>query len=91
MSYRKLASEVVIGDRVWRAGRYWFVDGITTTDGTAIELHLRAKSGAKATWAYRSDFDVAVGNAAEMDSMTSAPLPLRRDTPGVQHPRDGRR
>jgi hypothetical protein len=67
VSYKKLASEVVVGDLVWRAGQYWRVYEIVGSGGTAIEFRLRGKSGARITWAYRGDYDVAVGTRREVE------------------------
>ncbi|BDD83350.1 hypothetical protein TPB0596_31130 [Tsukamurella pulmonis] len=71
-SYRKLASELVIGDLVWRAGEYWKVEKVSPDEGKAIELDLIAKSGVRTTWAYRGDYDVAVGSRRGLQGTAAA-------------------
>lgn len=60
-SNSKPASEVSVGDRVWRHGRYWLVTGTTALSGAIARLHLfNSRTGESVTWDHPNGFDVAV-------------------------------
>ncbi|MEC4615581.1 hypothetical protein [Tsukamurella tyrosinosolvens] len=71
MSYRKIASTVRVGDRVWRDGRYWLVEQSTASEGAGWRFQLRDKQDQRTVWIYRRDFDVAVAGHGDEDDTTT--------------------
>ncbi|TWS23328.1 hypothetical protein FK268_13610 [Tsukamurella sputi] len=65
MSYRKIASNVRVGDRVWRDGQYWLVEQSAAADGAGWRFQLRDKQDQRTVWIYRRDFDVAVAGRGD--------------------------
>lgn len=59
-SVRKLAAEVVPGEKVWHHGAYWIVRSSSPIGTKRWRMKLATTAGETTTWDYRRDYDVAV-------------------------------
>ena len=65
MSESKLARDVVVGDRVWRAGRYWLVTASDNVGGHICTLGL-SHQNRRTTWRHPANYGVAVAITQEI-------------------------